>query len=41
MKKDVLNPLNWNLDQWYEALLSAMFTSFTLAITMTVIYIFH
>lgn len=41
MKDDVLNPLTWNLSQWYDALLGAALTCFILGTVSVVTYIFH
>ena len=41
MKKDVMNPLTWNSDQWIDAFLGLIVGAFAFAMTMFVIIIFH
>ena len=41
MEKDVLNPKNWNAEQWEDALTAGALASFIFAVVMTVIYVFH
>lgn len=41
MKKDPMNPMTWNSDQWKDALIGAVLTSFLLGMVSVVTFIFH
>ena len=41
MKQDVMNPLTWSKDQWIDAFFGVVIASFTFAMTLFIITVFH
>lgn len=41
MKKDPMNPMTWNFDQWKDALIGVVLTSFLFGTVLVVTSIFH